>query len=251
MLSRFPKTEWSGPAWYSFKLLKGGYPKSVELKHFQPLDLGSSAATEYEAKDLAKILKKTLETMPELGKCMMGLIHSHHNMSAYHSGTDDDTLKEMAPVKGFYGSLVVSHDNDYAFEFSYKDQYGFPRSSEVDKIVYEEPVFDQNTIWKKEADTIQKASKKAEAIEATKTPQRTIPWGGHYTDYGYNGYGGYASTSEGMARNLTWAEMQAVDDAYDEYEAGKLTKGKFDAEMKKYGIDPVKYFLGVPSGPVQ
>jgi hypothetical protein len=52
--------EWSGPAWYNFKLLKSGYPKSVELKHFQPLDLGSSATTEYEAKDLAKILKKTL-----------------------------------------------------------------------------------------------------------------------------------------------------------------------------------------------
>tara|TARA_Y100000310_G_scaffold344054_1_gene454821 strand:- start:7 stop:675 length:669 start_codon:yes stop_codon:yes gene_type:complete len=221
------------------------------LKHFQPLDLGSSAATEYQAKNLAKILKKTLGDMPELGKCMMGLIHSHHNMSAYHSGTDDDTLKEMAPVKGFYGSLVVSHDNDYAFEFSYKDQYGFPRCSEVDDIIYQEPIIKKAAIWVKEANAIEKASKKAATVMA-KTGNGTQQgiWGGHHYDrfnYGYDS----RALADGMSRHLTWADMQYIDDAHDEYETGKIKKGTFDRIMKEYGIDPAKYFLGVPSGPAK
>lgn len=219
--------------------------------HFQPLDLGNGAATEYQAKDLAKILKKTLLAMPELGKCMMGLIHSHHNMDAYHSHTDDDTLEEMAPIKGFYGSLVVSNSNDYAFEFSYKDQYGFPRASEVDEIVYEEPAFDKNTVWKKEADTIEKASKKVTTITTKGKSQASIPWTGHYDSYGYGSYGTRnlpTTSSEGMSKSLTWAEMQAVDDVYEDYESGKVTEGKFASEMKRYGIDPAKYFLGEPNG---
>ena len=48
---------------------------------------------------------------------------------------------------------------------------------------------------------------------------------------------------------LIWKKFD--DDAYDEYETGKIKKGTFDRIMKEYGINPAKYFLGVPSGPAK
>ena len=72
LLTRFPDTEWSGPGWYKIKLNEQGYPITIKLMHFHPLDLGGQASTEWEAKDFAKIMRKTYEDNPSLKSCYIG-----------------------------------------------------------------------------------------------------------------------------------------------------------------------------------
>ena len=125
-LRAFPTKEWSGPAWYlTLESDDDNFPVDFQLIDFHPLDLGDTASTEWDSDDFAKILKKKYKENTKLKKCYIGLLHSHHSMGAFFSGTDTGTLREMAPEKGFYPSLVVSTkaDKQFAFAFSYLDQY--------------------------------------------------------------------------------------------------------------------------------
>jgi len=159
LLNRFKDLEWSGPAWYKVKKDEDGFPVEWRIVHFHALNLGSHAATEWEAKDLANILKETYATIPSLKKAYMGLIHSHNTMGAFLSGTDTKTIIEMAPDEGFYGSLVVASGGKalHAFGFSYNDQYKYSHYLEVDEdeieIVNPQVAAEE---WIQEADLIEK-----------------------------------------------------------------------------------------------
>ena len=176
-LRRFSSKEWSGPAWYALnKKGEHGFPKVFELVDFHPLDLGSSASTEWDADALAKIVKKKYEKNEKYKSCFIGLVHSHHSMDAYFSGTDEDTLEEMAPNTGFYPSLVVSTKagKEYAFAISYLDQY------QKETIVHGEialPKPKEAKQWVEIADKIEKEAKTT----------LYVPKGG-YTGYNYAGY---------------------------------------------------------------
>jgi len=124
-LKKFPSTEWSGPAWYKPILKKDErYPEGFKLVHFHPVDLGHGTSTTIEAGDTAKILEKTWKDYPETEKCMMGIIHSHHTMGAFFSGTDKNCLEDNAPQENFYCSTVVaSKKEQFAFGVAYKDQF--------------------------------------------------------------------------------------------------------------------------------
>ena len=160
LLSRYKNLEWSGPAWYKVKTDEDGFPIEWKIIHFHTLDLGSHAATEWEAKDLAAILKETYASMPSLKKSYMGLIHSHNTMGAFLSGTDTSTITDMAPDVGFYGSLVVASAGKatHAFGFSYKDQYKFSHCLEIDEddIEVVNPAAIPQDEWVAEADLIEK-----------------------------------------------------------------------------------------------
>ena len=115
----------------------------------------------------------------------MGLIHSHHNMGAFFSGTDEETCLEQAPQEGLFFSTVVAHTKDkFATGVSYRDQFGYPNFIEGEV---------KNTVkvraskeWISEADHIEK--------EAKTTYTRN-----HFPQKGYGGqgnmwgsyYGGY------------------------------------------------------------
>ena len=47
LLTRFKGTEWSGPAFYSYKTDEDGFPAEWTLEGIVPLDLGSTASTEW------------------------------------------------------------------------------------------------------------------------------------------------------------------------------------------------------------
>jgi len=173
-LRKFSSKEWSGPAWYKLnKKDEHGFPEVFELVNFHPLDLGSSASTEWDADDLAKINVKH-KSEKKYKSCFIGLVHSHHNMGSFFSGTDEDTLMEMAPKTGFYPSLVVSTkvDKEYAFAISYLDQYnrGTLIQGEVDI-----PLPEASKEWIEIAKVIEDKSK-----VTVITPRN------HYS--GYNGY---------------------------------------------------------------
>ena len=93
---------------------------------------------------------------------IQGNVHSHHGMGAFFSGTDEQQLIDGAN-KNFYCSLVVSTKpgKEFAFAFSYPDQYNKIHILEVDDIeVISELV--SNEEWDKQNDFIVKKNKKEE-----------------------------------------------------------------------------------------
>lgn len=247
-LRRFPSKEWSGPAWYSLKTNKTGYPVSFKLEEFHPLDLGGHSSTEWDAKDLAVILKDKLKNKA-LKKCLMGLLHSHHTMGAFFSGTDSDTILDMAPMQGFYPSLVVASGGkaEYAFGFSYQDQYGSAHWVEFDdddKV--KGPKIKARKDWVKIASHIEEENKATTAV-TTYYPK---------TGYGYNGYTGY--TGYGMNHNqvdvfrekktaskgLTLeTETKALEIMHD-WEEGVYDYQTMCTKLKDMGIDPWEFCGG-------
>jgi len=128
LLALYPKTEWSGIAFYNkIEPDKYGWTTKWELVEFYPIDLGSTAATEFSGEDQIKMIQKAYKENSKLKECYKGLIHSHHTLSggAFFSGTDRGHMEECANKVG-YPSLVVadeSTESPFAFSFSWTDDF--------------------------------------------------------------------------------------------------------------------------------
>ena len=234
-MTRFPKTEWSGPAWYKLE------EEEWNLVYFIPIDLGSGAATEFKGKDLLKIMKKVQKTVDITG-CFQGIIHSHHNMGAFHSSTDDGELKDGANRVG-YPSLVVAHTGTtHAFKYSYEDQFGYAHLVDGEVSV-EIPEHEPEEIWVKEADKIEKAAKKntkTTAISYYNGNQSSL-WNNR-TDgsrsKAFNGWGGYVDPTE-VEYNT---EFEKMSNAEELYRTGKMTEAKFEKRKKKWEAFESEHF---------
>lgn len=115
---RFPTVEWSGVLFYNFE---GDIDNIAELKitafDLYPLDIGTSTYTEFmHSPDFAGYIAKN----PDLMDSAQGLVHSHNTMATFFSGTDSDTLREMAPVYGNYLSLIVNNVGTYTAAIAVK-----------------------------------------------------------------------------------------------------------------------------------
>jgi hypothetical protein len=226
-LKRFPKTEWSGPAWYKLE------DEEWNLVHFIPIDLGSHSATEFEGKDLLKIMKEVQKTV-DIKDCFQGIIHSHHSMGAFHSSTDDTELKDGANRVG-YPSLVVAHTGaTHAFKYSYEDQFGNIHLEDGD-VCIETPEHKPEESWVKQADKIEKAANKkpkTNAIHYYNGNQSSL-WGNQ--SYGLhnrkrNGWGAYID-HEDVEYNTEYEKMENAEKLY---KAGKMTQAKYEKRKKKW-----------------
>ncbi len=147
----YPSKEWSGVLIY--KLIEGPLLTDSKKDEFvfgvlglYPMDLGKAAYTEFDydncIPEIYDIFEKKGYTLEEI---KTGLIHSHHNMTAYFSGTDDRELADNAAKFNYYLSLVVSTDENYAAKLaipsrvtanevhSILDSEGKPRSFSLQK----------------------------------------------------------------------------------------------------------------------
>jgi len=229
-LTRFPKTEWSGPAWYKLE------EDTWNLVYFKPIDLGSHSATEFEGKDLLKVMKEVQKTVDITG-CHQGIIHSHHSMGAFHSGTDDTELKDGANRVG-YPSLVVAHTGaSHAFKWSYEDQFGEIHLIDGDVSV-ETPEFEPLEDWVKEADKIEKAAKKKPKVKSIGyyNGNQSSLWGGA-TDGSYIRYNGYGKVMQGhidqeqVKYNEEFEKMQRAKEKFQE---GTISEKKLKKAEKKW-----------------
>ena len=278
-LDKFPSKEWSGPAWYHISKDKEGFPATFQLMHFHPLDLGHGTATDWDAQDFAKIIRESYEKHPRLKKCCIGLIHSHHTMGAFFSGTDESTLEEMAPEENFYCSLVVASAKEkFAFAFSYLDQYKQGTLFKLDKSdIVLNSTGKEVPEWKEIADKIEKEAKVTSSYS----------WQGN-TNYNVNGYGkpvsvtqidknqtklplakpntvlsteeetpygmgfgsgapygsgfDYDGQDDVLIDSLTKAEMEEVIAIGEEFQLGTINWYHFKIEMNKMGLQPWHYF---------
>ena len=167
LLNRFKGTEWSGPAFYSNKKDKHGYPTTWILEGFVQFDLGGAASTEWDGEDFFKHQKEIYNTHPEFKKCYIGLIHSHHELTigACFSGTDENQLEEAANKVG-YPSLVVSTipGKTHAFAVSYVDNFNQKHIIDDTEVIIDTPKIKANHEWIKWANRAKKASDKVVKI---------------------------------------------------------------------------------------
>ncbi len=217
LLSRFKKTEWSGPAWYSIdKTDEDGFPVEVSLQYFKPIHLGHGTETEVDGDAMGKLLPKIYKRFPDLKDCFLGLIHSHHTMGAFLSGTDKDTAKEQAVKDGiFFSTVVASSGEPFDCCLTYKDQFGFTNLVEGE-IITPIVAVDIPKEWKQEATKIEKAKKKENKLTYINTSTNQLSaFGGHNRNYNNNygyGYGGYANLNSLVEKE---DEPQKKTTAYD------------------------------------
>jgi hypothetical protein len=81
------------------------------LKTILPLDMGSSAYTEYNLDE--RFMDFIEEDFEERCTWKLGHIHSHNSMAVFFSGTDMAELNDNAPSHNFYLSLIVNNAMDF------------------------------------------------------------------------------------------------------------------------------------------
>lgn len=126
-------TEWSGILFY--KLTKGSISRLKDLEFtvqfVYPMNIGSSAYTEFEYNSE---VMNAYDLKEELVECSSAMIHSHHNMSAFFSGTDTSELLDNCKHFNYYISLIVN------FTKEYKCKIAFPSKT---KVTYQSIITDQ------------------------------------------------------------------------------------------------------------
>ncbi len=227
LLTRFKDDEWSGPAWYKIKTDSDGYPEEWKIVHFHPLNLGNHTSTEFDAKDVAGILEDTYNNNKNLLKnTFIGLIHSHNTMGSFFSGTDKDTLLDMAPVENFYGSLIVASSGKElaSFGFSYKDQYGVSHTHILDEDEIKlQDTYKVNDEWVKLGDIIEKNKPKEVATYTGRV------YGGHLNMNNQTSIFGIMNKHSKKIEKKIKAILQM-------FENGVLDDAKCEKQLMKLGV---------------
>ena len=209
------------------------------MKHFHPLDLGNTSTTEFESKDVAKILPDTYKALPSLKECYMGLIHSHHSMGAYFSSSDEETLCKMGPETGFYPSLVVATSKtEYAFAVSYRDQYGFPQWIETEEIHI--PAVKVKPEWKAQCEQMAKSNEKSKP--KWQKNGYVSPHGVLYNPNQMAIHGAYSAYKP--ITQLKDKEVEHLEEVAEKYSSRKMTYVEFKDECAKYSVNPMDVING-------
>lgn len=113
------KIEWCGILFY--RHIEGDIndPKSLVLQaeHIYPMDIGSEAYTEADI-DIDAVIEMD-DVIPDVRNLKKGLIHTHHTMRAFFSGTDMAELHDSTPFHNFYLSLIVNFSGEYVARVAY------------------------------------------------------------------------------------------------------------------------------------
>lgn len=112
------KKEWSGILLYD--VVKGNPSKPSEFvlraEHIFLMDIGSAGFTEYETDgDIVDIYDNIDRAM----EMKIGHVHTHHDMSAYFSGTDTEELMQNSDKHNYYLSLIVNFSGNYVAKVAF------------------------------------------------------------------------------------------------------------------------------------
>jgi hypothetical protein len=110
--------EWSGILLYktksrSIRNLKDLIFVGIDV---YPMDIGSTGATSF---NYDSSIVDMYTDIPDAMTLQTGLIHTHHSMKAFISGTDFDEIVTNASHYNYYVSLVVSFDQDYVCKVAF------------------------------------------------------------------------------------------------------------------------------------
>lgn len=102
--------EWSGILFFDYKGSFETNDLEIICKDIYLMDVGVSTYTEF---DMNPDVISYMAQNQELLDCQSGLVHSHHVMKTYMSGTDLNTLKEEGVDRNNFVSLIVNNEGTY------------------------------------------------------------------------------------------------------------------------------------------
>ena len=118
LCNRVHNIEWSGTLFYKVEgSLDDGTFKATCLD-ICVMDIGTVGYTEF--KDTPDIINYRVEHGLLQQGIYEGLIHSHHSMKAYFSGTDTNTLIDEGSDLNHFLSLIVNNDGQYVARITRK-----------------------------------------------------------------------------------------------------------------------------------
>jgi hypothetical protein len=110
LLDNIRNIEWSGVLFYDVEGSFEDNSLKVICKDILPMDIGNATYTEW---DMNADVVSYIVDHPELVGSYQGLVHSHHAMSTFFSGTDTNTLKEEGSDVNHFVSLIVNNAGTY------------------------------------------------------------------------------------------------------------------------------------------
>ena len=110
LLRKFPSTEWSGILFYKHSGSFENEDLEIYCEDIYPMDLGSGTFTDFKMDE--SVVGYIAENI-DLFSCEMGLVHSHHHMGAFFSGTDTATLRSEGADTNCFVSLIVDTKGTY------------------------------------------------------------------------------------------------------------------------------------------
>ena len=117
--NKFPSTERSGVLFISYKGNFEDNNLEITCQDIYPMDLGNSTFTSYNMnEDVAAYMAENIE----LFDCDCQLVHSHHGMQTFFSGTDLSTLRSEGNDKNCFVSLIVNNEGTYVAAITRKIQ---------------------------------------------------------------------------------------------------------------------------------
>ena len=111
--------EWCGILFYTKESGEIHNPEDFVLtaRQIYPMNIGSEAYTEADIEGMDII--EMYEKIPNAENMKQGLIHTHHRMATFFSGTDMSELHDNAPLHNYYLSLIVNFDGKYTAKIAY------------------------------------------------------------------------------------------------------------------------------------
>lgn len=102
--------EWSGILFYDYTGRFEDGSLELTCKDIYVMDIGNSVATKFSiTPEVSGYIADNLELL----SCSMGLVHSHHSMATFFSGTDTNTLKIEGEDNIHFLSLIVNNAGTY------------------------------------------------------------------------------------------------------------------------------------------
>ena len=134
LCDKFPTTEWSGILFYK---INGSF-EDIDNLEFTCVDIyvmnvGNPGFTEFDdSEDIISYRATHADTLLQEG-IYEGLIHSHHSMSAFFSGTDSDTLGQEGSQVNHFLSLIVNNEGKYVARVTRKIQAEVEENIKTDR----------------------------------------------------------------------------------------------------------------------
>lgn len=110
LIRKFPSTEWSGVLFYNHTGSFETNDLEIHCEDIFPMDLGSGTFTDFKMDE--SVVGYIAENIDLFG-CDTGLVHSHHHMGAFFSGTDTSTLRAEGNDTNCFVSLIVDTKGTY------------------------------------------------------------------------------------------------------------------------------------------
>lgn len=238
--------EWSGTLFYTYTGSIDDGNLELTCKDIYVMDIGTGGYTEYE--ESVDILSFRIEHELLGEDVQEGLIHSHNNMSAFFSGTDQRTLAKEGGDANHFLSLIVNNEGNYVARFTRKivkevEEEAIIKSTETS---YYNTFGNVKILLTDEEEKIEKVSdtKKDEVVEffdldiekqtasvsfqeiderlseirkAKNTRRAQTNYGSYYSSYrGYDKDGNYESYGQRKAAN-SHSSYKSLFDTEDDY----------------------------------